>query len=57
MMYAQSRWRCERLAVLLQTESREDAIVMVEAEARSQPWLDDPRPAPERLEGGYVGED
>ena len=56
MTPAYIRWRCERLAVLLQIESRLDALVIVAAEALNKPWIDDPRPAPLPLAaGGYFG--
>ena len=57
MTAAEIRWRCERLTVLLQTESRADALANAEIEARCMPWLADPRPAFSLVPGGYVGED
>lgn len=57
MTAAEIRWRCERLAVLIQTQSRHEAILSAEVEAKSQPWLADQRPAPSIEPGGYVGED
>lgn len=54
---AEIRWRCERLAVLLETQGRHEALANAEMEARRQPWLADPRPAPLMEAGGYVGED
>lgn len=50
------RWRCERLAVLLQFESRHTALITVAAEAHSAPWIHDTRPPPPPLTaGGYFG--
>lgn len=57
MTAAEIRWRCERLAQLLETQSRHEALANAEMEARRQPWLADPRPAPSIEPGGYVGED
>lgn len=57
MTAAEIRWRCERLAVLLETQGRHEALANAEVEARRQPWLADPRPAPTIEAGGYVGED
>lgn len=57
MTPAEIRWRCERLAVLLQTQSRHSALVSLAAEARRTPWVHDPRPAPTPLPmGGYLGD-
>lgn len=57
MTAAEIRWRCERLAVLLETQSRHEALANAEMEARQRPWLADPRPVPAMEPGGYVGED
>lgn len=57
MTAAEIRWRCERLAVLLETHGRHEALANAEIEARRQPWLTDPRPAPSMEAGGYVGEE
>lgn len=57
MTPAEIRWRCERLAILLQTQSRREALLSAEIEAQGKPWLDDPRPTPSMEPGGYVGED
>lgn len=57
MTAAEIRWRCERLAVLLETQTRHEALANAEIEARRQPWLADPRPAFSLGPGGYVGED
>lgn len=57
MTAAEIRWRCERLAFLLQTQSRHEALLSAEVEAQSEPWLDDPRPAIPLGPGGYVCED
>lgn len=57
MTAAEIRWRCERLAVLLQTQSRREALLSAEVEAQSMPWLADPRPAIPMAPGGYVCED
>lgn len=48
------RWRIERMAMLLRTESRMDAYLTVCAEAHNQPWLHDPRPAPAPIIGGTI---
>ncbi|MDR2327859.1 MAG: hypothetical protein LBE51_20960 [Acidovorax sp.] len=56
MSPAEIRWRCERLAVLLARASRVEALVTVATEARTQPWLDDPRPPPPSIpSGSYWG--
>lgn len=57
MTPAEIRWRCERLAQLLQTQSRHEALANAEIEARRQPWLADTRPCAPMGMGGYVGED
>ena len=54
---AEIRWRCERLAQLLETQGRHEALANAEIEARQQPWIADPRPALSLGPGGYVGED
>ena len=53
MTTSEVRWRIERLAVLLQIESRLDALVIVAAEARNTPWAHDQRPPPKPLTAGY----
>lgn len=57
MTAAEIRWRCERLAQLLETQGRHEALANAEVEARSMPWLVDARPAFSLAPGGYVGED
>ena len=51
---AEIRWRCERIAVLLQTNARLDALTQLAVEARRAPWLEDPRPPPAPLLRGYI---
>lgn len=46
------RWRIERLEQLLRTTPRREALAIVAIEERTQPWLDDPRPAPPPLPWG-----
>lgn len=56
MTPSEIRWRCERLAVLLQFESRHTALITVAAEAHASPWIHDTRPPPPPLTaGGYFG--
>lgn len=52
MTPSEIRWRCERMAELLPVNSRLEAIAIVATEARTQPWLLDPRPAPQPLPMG-----
>ena len=52
MTPAEIRWRCERMAELLPVNSRLEAIAIVATEARTQPWLLDPRPTPQPLPMG-----
>lgn len=55
MTPSEVRWRIERLAVLLQIESRHTALITVAAEAHTAPWIHDLRPPPPPLTaGGYI---
>lgn len=49
-----TRWRIERLAELLQTQDRREALCTVAAEEIDKPWERDPRPAPHPLVQGYI---
>ena len=53
MSTAEIRWRCERIAVLLQTCHRLEALTQMAVEARRAPWQGDPRPNPAPLSMGY----
>lgn len=54
MTPSEVRWRIERLAVLLQFESRQDALVIVATEAHNTPWAHDLRPPPKPLTAGCI---
>lgn len=54
MSTAEIRWRCERIAVLLQTCARREALTQLAAEAHRAPWLADTCPAPAPLARGYI---
>lgn len=57
MSPAEVRWRCERMAVLLQVESKAEAVLIVETEANTRPWEGESRPALPLMGSGYVGPD
>ena len=57
MSTAEIRWRCERIAVLLQTSTRHEALTQLAVEARRAPWLADQRTPPAPLSRGYIHTD